>query len=400
MKKIKRLNYLEQLILLQNTPDIKIITGVRKSGKSMLLEDYIEYIKENDSNANIIYINFHKIEYEEIKDYKKLNSYIKKCFVACKNNYLFIDEVQLCNQFEIAINDLYESKEYDIYLTGSNAFLLSSDLATLFTGRYFEIKVYPFSFSEYVEYYNLSSNIFSAFDNYVIEGGFAGSYLYKLDSQKIAYINNVIDVVILKDIMKKNNVSNEQAMQNLTELLMDNIGNLTSQRNISDILNRNGISIDHKTVSAYIRYLCLGFIFYKVKRYDIKGKGYLETNEKYYLVDSSVRFAKQGKRNLDYGRVYENIIAMELLRRGYEIYVGKLYQKEVDFVAMKGTEKIYIQVADNISSPNTLERELAPLKQIKDSYPKVLIANTKHDEYDIEGIKVVDIANWLYQSSK
>ena len=400
MKKIKRLNYLEQLILLQNTPDIKIITGVRRSGKSMLLEEYIDYIKENDSNANIIYINFHKIEFDEIKDYKKLNKYIKECFVIDKNNYLFIDEVQLCNQFEIAINDLYESRDYDIYLTGSNAFLLSSDLATLFTGRYIEVKVYPFSFSEYVDYYNLSSNIFSAFDNYVIEGGFAGSYLYKLDSQKVSYINNVIDVVILKDIMKKNKVSNEQAMQNLSEYLMDNIGNLTSQRNISDVLNRNGISIDHKTVSNYIRYLCQGFIFYKVKRYDIKGKGYLETNEKYYLVDSGARFAKLGKRNLDYGRVYENIVAMELLRRGYEIYVGKLYQKEVDFVAIKGTEKLYIQVSDNISSPDTLERELTPLNQIKDSYTKVLIANTKHDEYDINGIKVIDIANWLYQRSK
>ena len=400
MKIIKRLNYLEQLILLQNTPDIKIITGVRRSGKSMLLEEYIDYIKENDSNANIIYINFHKIEFDEIKDYKKLNKYIKECFVIDKNNYLFIDEVQLCNQFEIAINDLYESREYDIYLTGSNAFLLSSDLATLFTGRYIEVKVYPFSFSEYVDYYNLSSNIFSAFDKYVIEGGFAGSYLYKLDSQKVSYINNVIDVVILKDIMKKNNVSNEQAMQNLSEYLMDNIGNLTSQRNISDVLNRNGISIDHKTVSNYIRYLCQGFIFYKVKRYDIKGKGYLETNEKYYLVDSGARFAKLGKRNLDYGRVYENIVAMELLRRGYEIYVGKLYQKEVDFVAMKGTEKLYIQVSDNISSPDTLERELTPLKQIKDSYTKVLIANTKHDEYDIDGIKVIDISNWLYQKIK
>ncbi len=400
MKKIKRLNYLEQLILLQNTPDIKIITGVRRSGKSMLLEEYIDYLKENDSNANIIYIDFHRIEFDEIKDYKKLNSYIKQCFVVDKNNYLFIDEVQLCNQFEIAINDLYESREYDIYLTGSNAFLLSSDLATLFTGRYIEVKVYPFSFREYVEYYDLYSNINAAFDKYVIEGGFAGSYLYKLDSQKVSYINNVIDVVILKDIMKKNNVSNAQAMQNLTEYLMDNIGNLTSQRNISDVLNRNGISIDHKTVSNYIRYLCQGFIFYKVKRYDIKGKGYLETNEKYYLVDIGARFAKLGKRNLDYGRVYENIVAMELLRRGYEIYVGKLYQKEVDFVAMKGTEKIYIQVSDNISSSDTLERELNPLKQIKDSYPKILIANTKHDEYDIDGIKVIDIANWLYQSRK
>lgn len=399
MKKIKRLNYLEQLILLQNTPDIKIITGVRRSGKSMLLEEYIDYIKENDSNANIIYINFHKIEFDEIKNYKKLNSYIKNYFIADKNNYLFIDEVQLCNQFEIAINDLYDSRDYDIYLTGSNAFLLSSDLATLFTGRYIEVKVYPFSFSEYVEYYDLSSNINVAFDKYVIEGGFAGSYLYKLDSQKVSYINNVIDVVVLKDIMKKNNVANEQAMQNLTEYLMDNIGNLTSQRNISDVLNRNGISIDHKTVSNYIRYLCQGFIFYKVKRYDIKGKGYLETNEKYYLVDSGARFAKLGKRNLDYGRVYENIVAMELLRRGYEIYVGKLYQKEVDFVAMKGNEKLYIQVSDNIFSPDTLERELASLKQIKDSYPKVLIANTNHDEYDIEGIKVIDIANWLYQRS-
>lgn len=400
MKKIIRENYLEQLISLQNTPDIKIITGVRRSGKSMLLEAYIDFIKENDSNANIIYINFHKIEFDEIKDYKKLNAYIKKCFVVDKTNYLFIDEVQLCNQFEIAINDLYESRDYDIYLTGSNAFLLSSDLATLFTGRYIEIKVYPFSFSEYVEYYNLSSNINFAFDKYVIEGGFAGSYLYKLDSQKLSYINNVIDVVILKDIMKKNNVANEQAMQNLNEYLMDNIGNLTSQRNISDVLNRNGISIDHKTVSNYIRYLCQGFIFYKVKRYDIKGKGYLETNEKYYLVDSGARFAKLGKRNLDYGRIYENIVAMELLRRGYDIYVGKLYQKEVDFVAMKGTNKIYIQVSDNISSADTLERELTPLKQIKDSYPKILIANTKHDEYDIEGINVIDIANWLYQINK
>lgn len=394
MKIIKRTKYLNELISLKNKPDIKIITGVRRSGKSMLLNEYIKYIEEVENDANIIRVDFNRIMFDDIKNYKKLNKYIRDKYVPKVNNYVFIDEVQMCDKFELAVNDLYESKEYDIYITGSNAFLLSSDLATLFTGRYFEVEVFPFSFLEYCTYFE-KENIHDAFDKYTLEGGFSGSYLYKQSNQKYDYISNVLDVVILKDIMKRNGVSDKIAMENIVSFLLDNISNLTTPTKIANRLNDDGVSITHKTVRNYISYLCDGFVFYKVKRFDIRGNGYLRTNEKYYLVDQGFRFAKLGTRYFDYGRVYENIVALELIRRGYEIYVGKLYQKKVDFVALKGSEKIYIQVSDNITRENTLERELAPLRLIKDSYPKILLANTRHDNYDISGIKIIDIANWL-----
>ncbi len=394
MKIIKRTKYLNELISLKNKPDIKIITGVRRSGKSMLLNEYIKYIEEVENDANIIRVDFNRIMFDDIKNYKKLNKYIRDKYVPKVNNYVFIDEVQMCDKFELAVNDLYESKEYDIYITGSNAFLLSSDLATLFTGRYFEVEVFPFSISEYCTSFE-KENIHDAFDKYTLEGGFSGSYLYKQSNQKYDYISNVLDVVILKDIMKRNGVSDKIAMENIVSFLLDNISNLTTPTKIANRLNDDGVSITHKTVRNYISYLCDGLVFYKVKRFDIRGNGYLRTNEKYYLVDQGFRFAKLGTRYFDYGRVYENIVALELIRRGYEIYVGKLYQKKVDFVALKGSEKIYIQVSDNITRENTLERELAPLRLIKDSYPKILLANTRHDNYDISGIKIIDIANWL-----
>lgn len=394
MKIIKRKQYLDELLSLKNKPDIKIITGVRRSGKSMLLSEYIKVIESNEHDANIIKVDFNRIQFDDIKNYKKLNTYIWNHYVEHKNNYVFIDEVQMCDKFELAVNDLYESKKFDIYITGSNAFLLSSDLATLFTGRYFEIKVLPFSFLEYTDYYD-SVNIDDAFEKYTLEGGLAGSYLYDLEKQKYDYIANVLDVVVLKDIMKRNGVSDKIAMENIVLFLLDNISNITTPSKITNQLNQDGISIDHKTVRNYISYLCEGFVFYQVKRFDIKGNGYLKTNEKYYLVDQGFRFAKLGKRYFDYGRLYENIVALELIRRGFNIYVGKLYLKEIDFVAIKGSEKIYIQVSDNISQEETLERELKSLRQINDAYPKMIIANTKHGDYDIGGIKVYDIARWL-----
>jgi len=394
MKIIERKQYLSELLSLKNKPDIKIITGVRRAGKSMLLNEYIKVIQSVEKDANIIRVDFNRIMFDNIKKYKKLHAYINEKHIPKVNNYVFIDEVQMCDKFELAVNDLYESKDFDIYITGSNAFLLSSDLATLFTGRYFEIEVFPFSFSEYCEYYDYN-NINDAFDKYTIEGGFAGSYLYDSDKQKSDYIANILDVVVLKDIMNKNGVTDKVAMENIVAFLLDNISNLTTPSKITNKLNEDGISIDHKTVSNYISYLCEGFVFYKIKRFDIRGNGYLKTNEKYYVVDQGFRYAKLGKRYFDYGRLYENIIALELLRRGYDLYVGKLYQKEIDFVAIRGSEKIYIQVSDNITREETLERELTPLRQINDAYPKILIANTRHDVYDIGGIKVYDIARWL-----
>ena len=394
MKLIRRNEYMDDLYSLKNTPDIKIITGVRRCGKSYLMNMYIEELQKSEPESNFVRINFNDFENEELKDYKKLHEYIMDNYKNDKTNYLFIDEVQMCRNFEIAINSIHNKMIYDIYLTGSNAFLLSSDLATFFTGRYMEIEVFPFSFKEFKEYFDESDD-YNLFQKYTEIGGFPGSYIYNQSDKKLNYVNNVIDVVILKDIIKRNAVSNEATMNKIVSFLMDNISNLTTSNRIANYLTSQGLKIDHKTVDNYLKYLCKAFVFYKVKRYDIKGQTYLQTNDKYYLVDTSARMARLGHRNLDYGRVYENIVAIELLRRGYELYVGKLYQKEVDFVALKGNEKIYIQVSDNISQKETLERELAPLRQIKDAYPKILIANTRLPDYDIEGIKIFDLTKWL-----
>jgi len=289
MKTITRAKYLDRIIELNGTPDIKIITGIRRSGKSKLMQAYIEYLKSHFENINIIFIDFMDLAYEEIKEYHALHAYVEEHYQESKTNYLFVDEVQMCPKFELAINSLYSKGKYDIYVTGSNAFLLSADLATLFTGR------------------------------------------------------------------------------------------------------------NHVTVGKYIKYLCNAFVFYDIKRYDIRGKKYLESSEKFYLCDSGIRYAILGSRNMDYGRVYENIVCIELLRRGYDVYVGKLYQKEIDFVAQRGSEKIYIQVSDNISGQETFERECSPLLQIRDAYPKMIIARTKHPKYSYEGIEIHDIADWLLQ---
>lgn len=394
MKLIDRETYLNRLISLKGTPDIKVITGIRRCGKSKLLEEFIEWIKAHESHSNIIYIDLTQLTYEALKEYHALNDYIEDRYDRKKVNFVFIDEVQMCEQFELTINSLHSTGKYDIYVTGSNAFLLSSDLATLFTGRTYEIEVYPFSFSEFLIYYGIS-DVQTAFDRYMKEGGMSGSYLYKEPEEKYKYLADIFDTLILRDIRQKYKIRNIALMDKIAEFMMDNISNLTSSRKIADTLTRDLDNINHKTVGSYLDYLCNAFAFYKVRRYDIRGKKYLTASEKYYLSDHAFRFAKLGSRNLDYGRVMENIVALELMRRGYEVYVGVLYKKEIDFVAVKQNEKIYIQVSDDISSEITFKREVDSLLKIKDAYPKLLIARTRHQQYQYEGIHVIDIAEWL-----
>lgn len=396
MKTIKR-NYLQDMIDVMGTPDIKVITGVRRSGKSELLHMFIDYIKNNVDKANIIYIDFNLDMYDDLKQYKDLIEYVSSKYNKTKNNFILIDEVQMCDGFEKAINNFHAEAKYDIYITGSNAFLLSSDLATLFTGRTYSIEVYPFSYKEFLSYHNLDNNE-ESYDRYVLEGGFSGSYLYKELDKKYNYIGDVYKTLIVRDIITRNKIQNIPLLDSISDFLIDNISRLTSYRSLTDTLNNDKNNINDKTVGTYIKYLCEAFAFYRVRRYDIQGKKYLATQDKYYLSDHAVKYAIQGTKNMNYGSVYENIVAMELLRRGYEVYVGVLYNKEIDFVAMKRSEKMYIQVSDNIGNDfdnETFKREVTPLLQIKDAYPKILIARTHHDSYTYEGVLIIDIKNWL-----
>ena len=394
MKLLARNHYLDKLIKLIGTPDIKVITGVRRSGKSKLLDLFKGYIEQHIEQPNIIHIDFNLLEHESLLSYRALHDFVMSKYCASKENFVLIDEVQMCDDFEKAINSLHASEKFDIYITGSNAFLLSSDLVTLFTGRTFEIKVYPFSFREYVDYFALS-DVQTAFDNYVLEGGMSGAYLYDDQEAKYDYIEDVFNTLIVRDIRKKYNIRNLQLMQRLIDFLMDNISNLTSARSLLKTLTGYQEKVSHVTIHHYLQYLCNAFAFYRIRRYDIRGKKYLASNDKYYLSDHAFRYAKLGTKNMDYGRVLENIVAIELLRRGYEVYVGVLYKKEIDFVAVKRNEKIYVQVSDDINDEKTFTREVSPLLQINDAYPKMLIARTRHAAYQYEGVTVIDIANWL-----
>ena len=345
MKLIERTTYLHKLLQAMGTPDIKVITGVRRSGKSKLLEALRDYIAETIPEANVIHINFNLSRFERYKDFRVLNEFIEQSHKKGHKNFVLIDEVQMCPNFELTINNLHALEQFDIYITGSNAFLLSSDLATLFSGRTYEIKVYPFSFSEFKQYFSLVDT-YGALDRYMEEGGMAGSYLYADREAKYDYIREVFDTLILRDIRQKYKIRNPVLMDRIVEYLMDNISNQTSARNIADTLIRSQEKINHKTVGTYLEYLCHTFAFYKFRRYDIRGRKYLSSNDKYYLSDPTFRYAKLGTRNMDYGRVLENIVAMELMRRGYEVYIGVLYSnfahqkrstdlENTDFMPMK-----------------------------------------------------------------
>lgn len=395
MIRIRR-KYLDDIIRTIGTEDIKVITGVRRSGKSFLLDDFKKYVIENVKDASIISFDLSSLKYEELREYHALNDYVEKHYVNNKRNFLFIDEVQMCKGFELALNSLHASRKYDIYITGSNAFLAGSDLATLFVGRTYTIEVYPFSFAEFMRYFDYQDR-YEAFDKYVREGGMSGSYEYRTLEDKYGYLRETYDTLIVRDIEEKHGVKNVAVMDRLSDFLMDNASKPTSTRNITNTLISSKIEASNKTIAEYVKYLCEAYAFYKVRRYDIKGKRYLTSTDKYYLSDHAFRYAKLGTKVANFGDTYENIVAIELMRRGYEVYVGAMRNSEIDFVAIKDGEKLYIQVSYLIIERETMEREVAPLINIPGGYQKLLIAGTRQSEMRYEGIRIVDIADWLLE---
>lgn len=394
VKLIERPFYLDRLKAYIGTPDIKVITGVRRAGKSKLLEALKAYVGEHVDRANIIHVDFSLLKFEYLREYHALNNYVEEHFANGVPNFVLIDEVQMCEGFERTINSLHASGKYDIYITGSNAFLLSSDLATLFTGRTMSIDVFPFSFAEFRTYFD-GEHIDDAFDRYLHLGGMSGSYVYGTEEDRRGYLSEIFDTLILRDIRQKHRVRYPQLLEKLTDYMMDNVSNISSARSITTVLARGGLEASNRTVTSYMGYLTEAFAFYRVRRYDIHGKRYLSSGDKYYLADHAFRYAKLGTRSMDYGRALENIVAIELLRRGYEVYAGVLYKREIDFVAMRGSEKLYIQASDDISTERTFEREYTPLLSIHDAHPKMILARTRHEMYTYEGIEVHDIARWL-----
>ena len=394
MQIIKR-DYLQKLIDVIGTRDIKVVTGVRRSGKSVLLELLADYIRMNIPKANVITINFNSLDYENLREYHALNDYIENCYQPDMRNFVMIDEVQMCQGFEYAINSLHSSQKYDIYITGSNAFLLSSDLATLFTGRTYSIEVFPFSYKEYLAYYRANGRKVG-FDDYLYEGGLAGAFAYPEREQKYQYIREVYDTLIVRDIVQKYDLRRPETLEAVSNFMLSNISKECSLRSIADTLtSATGQSNYHSVVGNYLSYLQNAYAFYKVSRYDIRGKQYLASQDKYYVSDHGFRFAKLGTKTPDYGKVLENIVALELLRRGYELYVGVLRDGEVDFIAIKQDKKLYIQVSYNIDDERTRQRELNSLLSIRDAYPKILIARTHQPEYIEEGVRVIDVEDWL-----
>lgn len=394
MKLIERTRYLDRLKRLVGTPDIKVITGIRRAGKSKLLEAFRSYLEGNIEGANVIHADLSLLEYEGLTEYHALNGYVTSRHVEGAPNFVLIDEVQMCQGFERAINSLHASGCYDIYVTGSNAFLLSSDLATLFTGRTVSVEVFPFSFDEYCTYF-AEEQVDDALERYIRWGGMSGGYVYGDERDRYGYLSGVFDTLVLRDIVHRHGIRSPQLLERLSDYMMDNVSNITSARGVADALTSSGTKANDRTIASYMAYLGEAFAFYRVRRYDIRGKRYLSSGDKYYLADHAFRYAKLGTRNMDFGRILENVVAIELLRRGYEVYAGVLYKKEVDFVAMRGGEKIYVQVSDDISSPSTFEREYAPLLSIRDAYPKLILARTRHETYTYEGIEVHDLARWL-----
>ena len=394
MKLIKRTAYLDRLANLRGTSDVKIITGVRRAGKSKILAALSEHIL-SDGGANVIFIDLLDLANESLRDYHALNDYVIAQTKEGVENVLMIDEVQECASFERTINSLQNTGRYDIYLTGSNAFLLSSDLATLFTGRQMEIPVFPFSFAEFCDYFSEESDRERLLDRYLVEGGLAGSYVYRSERDRTDYVKEVFETILTRDLVQKFRLTEPMVLRRLAEYLMDNVSNLTSPNKTCTQLAQNKVATNHVTAANYMDHLTRAFLFYPARRYDVRGKKYLATLEKYYLSDLGFRYATLGRRNMDYGRALENVVYLELLRRGYETYVGKVGDLEIDFIAMRGNEKMYVQVSTDISDKETFRREIAPFAKIKDAYPRLLLARTRQPEYDYEGLRIVNLADWL-----
>ena len=394
---INRDNYLNKLIRFKDKELIKVVTGIRRCGKSTLFDIYINYLLQNGvKEEQIIRLNLEDPVFYELDNYLKLYNYIKDKMKKDKMNYIFIDEVQNVKEFQKAVDGLYIQKNTDIYITGSNAYLLSGELATLLSGRYVEIKMLPLSFKEY-RLALPNENIDRLYQKYISTGSFP--YTLKLgDVDDIdMYIKGIYDSIVLKDIMSRKNFQDMQMLQSIINFMLDNIGNLYSTNKIADTMTSNGRKISVHTVESYLTALTESFILYKATRYDVKGKQYLKTGDKYYVADLGLRYFILGRKEQGRGHILENVVYLELLRREYDVYIGKVDDCEVDFVAINSKGIEYYQVSETVRDENTLNRELRPLDMIKDHYPKYLLTMDLDPETSYNGIRKINVLDWLLE---
>ncbi len=395
--------YLTQLISFKDKPLIKVITGLRRCGKSTLLSLFENYLlKIGISKDNIIRMNFESFEFDELTDYKELHTYINK---RLNNNYekyyILLDEVQQISSWEKAINSFLVDADVDIYITGSNAYLLSSELSTLLSGRYVEIKMQPLSFKEYLDFTETenSENLQEKFNKYIRYGGLPTVVDLMDNPDTIGpFLEGIYNTVMMKDVIERNGVRDAALLESILKYIASNIGSIVSTKKISDYLTSSGRKTNSDTIDNYLKMLENAFIIYRANRYDLKGKMFLKTLEKYYIVDMGIRNRLTGLSNTDYGHILENLVYLELLRRGYKVTIGKVGTLEVDFVATKADEKIYYQVSATILDEQTRGRELRPLQSIPDNYPKYIITSDHTIFIDYSGIKVKNIIDFLLEA--
>lgn len=394
---VERQEYLEKLKKLKDTRAIKVVTGVRRCGKSTLLLQFREYLKAcGVDDSRIISINFEDMAYEHLLDYRALHSYITERLAPEEMTYVFLDEIQTVPDFQKAVDSLFIRENIDLYITGSNAYMLSGELATLLSGRYIEMQVLPLSFAEYYKLTGIGRR--DAWNNYFRNGGFP--YAAQLEDGDIRrdYLSGIYNTVLLKDIVARKKIQDVTLLESIIRFLFDNIGNTVSSKKVADSLTSYGRKTTSATVENYINALMESFILYKAGRYDVKGKQYLKSLEKYYLVDVGLRRMLLGDRGADIRHILENIVYLELIRRGWRVSIGKIGDLEIDFVAEVGGDRIYYQVAASVLDPNTFARELAPLQRVPDHYPKFIISM---DELSMsqDGIKQINIVDFLLESS-
>ena len=391
---IERYEYLEELKKWKDKDLIKVITGIRRCGKSTLFELYIDHLKKcGIKDDHIISINLEFPEYD-FKDYKELYNYVNSKIKDNDMYYVFLDEVQVVDKFEKAVDGLYIKKNVDEYITGSNANLLSGELATLLSGRYIEIKMLPLSFKEYANYVQ-AETLERLYINYINKSSMP--YALKLDGQDEVdkYLDSIYNTIIVKDIATRKKISDTAILKSIASFMFSSVGSVLSVKKIADTLTSNGRSISVHTVESYLDSLVESFIFNKVSRYDIKGKQYLQSGDKYYATDVTMRYALLGRKNIDLGHILENIVYLELVRRNYKVYIGKTGDKEVDFVAENSKGTIYFQVAYTVRDEKTLERELSALESINDHYPKFILTMDQDPEVDYNGIRRINVLDWL-----
>jgi hypothetical protein len=394
---IQRTEYLNKLVAFKDKQLIKIVTGIRRCGKSTLLSMYQDYLRgQGIAEEQIISINFEDLDYEELTEYKKLHAYLKERLVKGKTTYIFLDEVHHVDDFPKVVDSLYIRKNVDIYITGSNAYMLSSEIATLISGRYVQIEMLPLSFKEYMESTGSSEDRGIKYTEYLENSSFPYALELKGHPNEIRdYLEGIFNTIVVKDIINRKKITDPMMLKSVLRFVFDNIGNQLSSKKIADTLTSEGRKIDTKTVEKYLEALSESYVIYQAKRYNIKGRQYLKTLEKYYVVDIGMRYMLLGSRQTDAGHILENVIYLELLRRGFEVYVGKVNEYEVDFVALSSKGTTYYQVALSVRDEKTLARELRPLQAIRDHYPKVLLTLDDDPEVQYDGIRRINARDWL-----